>query len=919
MLNSWFASKDRDKANDTPSFELMNTNTTDGPDESLRISHRTPTGFASPHDAILARMRGQPQVEPADDGLLRQENPVLKKEEKNAVLDEMRSTPQDPIAEKELVYDPFEGTPIGLLINTPFDPTQQTETISTAGPSRVGDGKLEQWEHLARVLDLQSELARIHFEMEGVGIGDGKGKATGKGRGRGKSKGDTNWERNRGDRAKEWKPQRQTTTDTIETNVHEDEEGVDAAGNEEIEMERTREERFSNMADQFEGKKEAVQAIMNKLDHLSKALTQFHTLQAPDFEFSKTGSRQNSTTPNVTCSPIWLKTTPYTSDTFPNAKLSNIPDISHLRPVLSSIPSSRGSLSSAPQTMLEPEAGTIVPASLSHSQGDTVKEPIYMNEMEPGRQMHVMDSPDSMKESVLLPIIRVMSSQSPLGLPPIPPALKPIVPFLQRANELQTQDPVMAYWCAYHAAQLGISLKAKDTASRDVLFALLGFLERLKKEIGLSDALDIESVSSAYVENFACKVFATADNEDRSGSATRATAKKFLAAAHFLEVLKIFPKADISELAEEKMKYAKWKAADIAKAFREGRKPTPGPAGSNLTGHPEAILPTLPLPHVKDAPIDVDEHQPSTVIEPSPPATLAEVPPASLVPLLHTPPRLAGHHLDVRSFEHGVETLGGGNEEATPGSWSMAATPGTVQGPLEHWEETASPTRGAHTQRSGMPKRKPWISEELEGKDESEYLGLSVDTTEGPIIASDDSAEKSGELVGSTAAELPESRTSYSALSSSPYGEQAGPQVAEQQPKWAMDEPASDCQSQASHSPTQQPIVVNSISPGFVPNLHPVWPAGAVDSSHLELVPPPTTPGIEGYPESLPPHHNLYAPLPLSQQHWPPPHSIAVELTPSIIAKAQKHCRFAISSLDYEDAEQARKELRAALAILGDP
>jgi vacuolar protein sorting-associated protein VTA1 len=40
------------------------------------------------------------------------------------------------------------------------------------------------------------------------------------------------------------------------------------------------------------------------------------------------------------------------------------------------------------------------------------------------------------------------------------------------------------------------------------------------------------------------------------------------------------------------------------------------------------------------------------------------------------------------------------------------------------------------------------------------------------------------------------------------------------------------------------------------------------------------------------------------------------DLTPQLIAKAQKHCRFAISALDYEDADQARKELRAALAVL---
>lgn len=45
----------------------------------------------------------------------------------------------------------------------------------------------------------------------------------------------------------------------------------------------------------------------------------------------------------------------------------------------------------------------------------------------------------------------------------------------------------------------------------------------------------------------------------------------------------------------------------------------------------------------------------------------------------------------------------------------------------------------------------------------------------------------------------------------------------------------------------------------------------------------------------------------------PPPR---LELTPLLIAKAQKHCRYAISSLEYEDAEQARKELLAALAVL---
>ena len=172
---------------------------------------------------------------------------------------------------------------------------------------------------------------------------------------------------------------------------------------------------------------------------------------------------------------------------------------------------------------------------------------------------------------------------SVLGLPSIPPPLKSIAPFLQRAEEVRSQDPVVAYWCtwgtltilrsplicaigAYYAAQVGISLKTKDTQSRNVLLELLGVLERMKKDIGANDALDVEVAGVAYVENFALKVFAAADNEDRRGEATRyrpvpfvpmwldidqlhcrATAKKFLAAANFLEVLNIFPTSDSLE------------------------------------------------------------------------------------------------------------------------------------------------------------------------------------------------------------------------------------------------------------------------------------------------------------------------------------------------------------------------------------
>ena len=74
---------------------------------------------------------------------------------------------------------------------------------------------------------------------------------------------------------------------------------------------------------------------------------------------------------------------------------------------------------------------------------------------------------------------------------------------------------------AYYAAQQGIALKLKDSAARRFLFELLGLLERMKADLGPNDAVHDEPASAAYIENFALRVFAGADNEDRSGNITR--------------------------------------------------------------------------------------------------------------------------------------------------------------------------------------------------------------------------------------------------------------------------------------------------------------------------------------------------------------------------------------------------------------
>lgn len=68
---------------------------------------------------------------------------------------------------------------------------------------------------------------------------------------------------------------------------------------------------------------------------------------------------------------------------------------------------------------------------------------------------------------------------------------------------------------------MGITLKPKAPASKTYLISLLDALERMKSAIGDNDAVHDESAASAYVENFALKVFAMADNDDRRGEATR--------------------------------------------------------------------------------------------------------------------------------------------------------------------------------------------------------------------------------------------------------------------------------------------------------------------------------------------------------------------------------------------------------------
>jgi vacuolar protein sorting-associated protein VTA1 len=144
-----------------------------------------------------------------------------------------------------------------------------------------------------------------------------------------------------------------------------------------------------------------------------------------------------------------------------------------------------------------------------------------------------------------------------------------LLPFLQRAEEVQKVEPKVAYYCRLYAVEEGLKLQNRDKSIDELLFSVMDKLESFKK----SNTLDADA-DRLHLEGFAIKIFSRADRVDVAGRADMSTCKTFYAASVFLEVLTQFGPLD--EDLEGKQRYAAWKAADIRKAIREGRKPQPG-------------------------------------------------------------------------------------------------------------------------------------------------------------------------------------------------------------------------------------------------------------------------------------------------------------------------------------------------------
>ncbi|KAK3030007.1 hypothetical protein RJ639_038106 [Escallonia herrerae] len=229
---------------------------------------------------------------------------------------------------------------------------------------------------------------------------------------------------------------------------------------------------------------------------------------------------------------------------------------------------------------------------------------------------------------------------------------KLLLPYLQRADELQKHEPLVAYYCRLYAMERGLKIPQSErtNTTNALLISLMKQLEKDKKSLKLGPD------DNLHLEGFALNVFAKADKQDRAGRADlydMSTAKTFYAASIFFEILNQFgvlqADADVHvwplQQLEQKQKYAVWKAADIRKALKEGRKPVPGPPGgdNDLFSTPSSeydFEPSRTEPAVKPAaesdpsPDSYDKIEPQhySKVLPSPPSSISPSPSSHVPP-----------------------------------------------------------------------------------------------------------------------------------------------------------------------------------------------------------------------------------------------------------------------------------------------
>lgn len=164
--------------------------------------------------------------------------------------------------------------------------------------------------------------------------------------------------------------------------------------------------------------------------------------------------------------------------------------------------------------------------------------------------------------------------------------LNKVKPYLQRATELDSFEPVVAYYCRLHAL-MTLAKAQQNGETSDEHKAVIG--DCLKRSEDRKQVVDLSN-GQEVMESFAGKVFESADTSDRSGRTDKTTASNFWASATLMEVCAQFYGGELPPDVVEKVKYAKYRAVTIRDCIRQGIDPSP-PVQDELAAYMDESAP----------------------------------------------------------------------------------------------------------------------------------------------------------------------------------------------------------------------------------------------------------------------------------------------------------------------------------------
>jgi vacuolar protein sorting-associated protein VTA1 len=418
----------------------------------------------------------------------------------------------------------------------------------------------------------------------------------------------------------------------------------------------------------------------------------------------------------------------------------------------------------------------------------------------------------------------------------------------------------------FHIVQkiIGAGLHSADQACTAYTTGLMEQLEQTKADMPGEDALLDDVAASAYCEQFALQTFAKADRDMNENKVTATTADTLMAASTFLDMLSIWKKDD-PELAA-KIKYAKYHALRIIKAIKAGDDPNatnPVQDQEQQPPSPPLLDPTDPeVQRINDqsAPQPLSSNPYQSYVE-SAPNTDAQPSPTFSAPKVSPPPNLPTVPTGYTSNTH---------DDVSPISQPATSRQGSVVS-----------VGGGYFPRTDAP---PTFTSD----NTAPSLPTAPSTEDDPLTSS------LGGLGGSTSDGTPQA--SRTPDPSTFYQNPASPPGVVQPPQ----QPSA--QSSAPQNPYASP-----------PSQH-QYPAPSSQPLQHSLPAPQSVVPSQQYSPML--RQNPYA-----QPSAPPPPAASSQgpfrSDEESIMQAQKHAKWAISALNFEDSATAVKELRIALQALG--